>query len=341
MRIRPILCLTLAAALGLTGALDASADGVLPAAATPVQREQAQARFVRGKELMAKKQYDEALAEFRASHEIVASPNTRLEISRCLRAEGRVVAAYAELGRTAIEAKELVSQDDRYQRTYVAATAERAEIEPKLGFVSLQITNPAAGTKVTVGGEEIRRAAWGEPAPVVAGQTDIVVETPAHQPVRKTVTLAAGQKTSITIDAQSGPPLASSPPAVAEAPPPAPAASPETMGGGPVPLRTWAYVAGGVGVVGLATFAIAGAMARSTYDDLNSACHGGPCPPDKAGEISSGKTKETIANAGLAVGLLGVAAGATLFVLSMPKSAPAANAAVLVGPGWMGLRGDW
>src|ERR1700733_14473236 len=127
----------------------AHADGVLPAVATPVQREQAQARFARGKELLEKKQYEAAMAEFRASHEIVESPNTRLELARCLRALGKLVPAYAEVCRTAVEAKELVAQDNRYQRAFDSATAEREEIEPQLGFVSLTIQNPVDDTKVT------------------------------------------------------------------------------------------------------------------------------------------------------------------------------------------------
>ncbi len=332
MRPRLAVFATLASLLWLGAASPARADGVLPAMATPVQREQAQARFARGKELMAKKQYDQALVEFRASHEIVSSPNTRLEISRCLRAMGRPVAAYAEFGRTAVEAKELVGQDNRYQRAYDAATAERAEIEPQLGFVALTISNPTDATTVSVGGEEIRRAAWDEPAPVVAGATEIVVTTPGHAPVRRTVTLTAGQRTAMTIDAQSGELLGGPPPAE-----PAPVAEPSGDGS----LRLWAYVAGGVGVAGIATFAIAGLMAHSTYDDLNAACNGGPCPPDKSGEISSGKTQQTIANVGLGVGLAGLATGATLFVLSLPRSAPAPSAAVVASPGWVGVRGHF
>jgi hypothetical protein len=309
----------------------ARADGVMPAVATPVQREQAQARFARGKELLGKKQYEAALAEFRASHEIVGSPNTRLELARCLRAMGRLVAAYAELGRAAVEAKELVGQDIRYQRAFDSATAERAEIEPQLGFVALTIQNPADDTKVTVGGEEIRRAAWGEPAPAVAGQTEVLVETPGHGPVKRTLTLAAGQKAALTIDAQSGELPGGPPP-----PPPLPPLPEPTS-----PLRTWAYVAGGVGAAGLVTFAITGVMARSTYNDLNNACQGGPCPPDKTGEISSGKTQQTVANVGLVIGIAGVAAGATLFVLSLPKASPAASTGLVVAPGWMGVRGSW
>jgi hypothetical protein len=322
------------AAFFLSTTAPAFAAGALPATATPVQREQAQSRFLRGKDFLSKKRYDEALAEFRASHEIVASPNTRLEIARCLRQMGRTVAAYAELGRAQVEAKELVGQDNRYQRAYDAAAAERADIEPQLGFVAMTIQNATDDSKVTVDGEEIRRAAWGEPAPVAAGSADIVVETPGRAPVRRTVTVAAGQKLQMTIDAQS----------VETAPPPAPAQplAPEPdQTSRSISPRTWAYVAGGVGVAGLVTFGIFGAMAKSTYDDLDSACHGGPCPASKSDQISSGKTQETIANVGLTIGIVGLATGAALFVFAKPKSASASTAAVVVGPGWMGLKGSW
>jgi hypothetical protein len=321
-------------ALAISFATPARADGVLPSVATPMQREQAQSRFRRGKELLDGKRYDEALAEFRASHEIVASPNTRLEIARCLRQNGKIIAAYAELGRAAVEAKELARDDNRYQRAADAAIAERAGLEPRLGFVSLTIQNPSEGTRVTVGDEEIRQAAWGEPAPVIAGTTEIGVETPGHAPIKRTVTLAAGEKSALTIDAQSGESIAEpSPPPPAE--PPRPQPQPDRTS-----MRKWAYVAGGVGGVGLVTFAIFGSLARSTYDDLQTVCRGGACPANKADEISSGKTYQTVANVGLALGILGVASGATLFVLSLPKASPTQNAALVLSPRWIGVRGN-
>ena len=281
---------------------------------------------------MSKASYDQALVEFRSSHDIVASPNTRLEIARCLLAMSKLVAAYAELGRTAVEAKELKAEDNRYQRTYDAATDERNALGPKLGFVTLTIQSPSDGTRVTVGGEEIRRAAWTEPAPVLAGTTEVVVITPGHADVTRSVTLAAGGSTALTVDAQSG---ASESPAPVAATEPLPVENP----GHPVPLRTWAYVAAGVGVAGMATFAISGALAHSAYDDLQTSCGGGPCPPSRADDISSGKTKQTVANVGLAVGIVGFAAGTTLFVLSLEKKTDGPAAAVVVSPSWIGLRG--
>jgi len=337
MRIHRWVCLSVAALL-LGHAPPARADGVLPSDASPVQREQAQARFARGKELFARKGFADALVEFRASHDIVASPNTRLQIGRCLRAMGRFVPAYAEFGRTAVEAKELSASDNRYKLANDAAAIERGELEPLLGFVSLTITNPTDATRVTVGGEEIRRAAWSEPAPAVAGVTDVIVETPGHAPVKASVTLAQGARTALTIDAQSGEPLPGAAPAPPPPPPeaPPPPAPPEN----PVPLRTWAYVAGGVGAAGLVTFAVSGLMAKSTYNGLQNDCSGGPCPPDKSGEISSGKTQQAVANFGLVMGLLGAGAGATLFVLSLPRSGGAPGTALVLSPGWILVRGS-
>jgi hypothetical protein len=343
MRMRVLLNASRAAsliALLLTMGPPARADGALPAAATPVQREQAQARFLRGKELMEKKQYGDALRELRASHDIVASPNTRLQIARCLVAMEQTIEGYAELGGTAVEAKELMGQDRRYQRAYDAALAERAELEPRLGFVTLAIENPGDDTKVTIAGEEIRRAAWSEPTPVRPGVTEVTTLTPGHDPVQRTVTVAAGEKTSLAIDAQSGArPVVEAPP-----PPPAPAPPPPRTHGASW-MRTGAYVAGGVGVAGLATLAIFGLMARSTYDDLNTACAGGPCPPSKADQISSGKTDQTIANVGLVIGLVGMGVGGTLLVLSLHKGANGASAmrgapalAITAAPGWIGIR---
>jgi hypothetical protein len=330
-------------ALFMSHATLAMADGVLPTSATAQQREQAQTRFARAKDLFGKQKFDEALAEFRASSDVVESPNTRLEIARTLRAMAKYVSAFVELRRTQAEAKELSAQDSKYQRAYDAASTERAELEPLLGFVALTVQNPSDKTRVIVEGDELRRADWAEPVPVYGGKGEIDVETPGHAAVKTPVTVAAGTKMSLTIDAQSGtpdvPPETSPtpPPPPEHEPPPAPPPPPPSSNAG---LRVGAYVAGGVGVVGLAMFAIGGVMAHSTYDDLSNTCGNAPCPPDKASEISSGKTQQTVANVGLALGILGVAGGVTLFVLSIPKTSSTSTAAVVVSPTWVGVRGS-
>jgi hypothetical protein len=111
-------------------------------------------------------------------------------------------------------------------------------------------------------------------------------------------------------------------------------------------LRPYAYAAGAVGAAGVLTFAIAGLLSDSTYSDLHSACGGGPCPASKQSEVSTGQSEQLAANVGLGVGLAGLAAGVTMFILSLPPkgtppSEPPESAPVEVSfaPGWIGMRG--
>lgn len=302
------------------------ADGVPPDQASAVQREQAQARFERGRNLFRKNQHEEALQEFRASHDIVLSPNTRLMIARCRRELGQLVEAYAEFGRTAVEARELEREDRRYGQAAESAEEERRELESQLGFVIVHIRNAGPDTTLKVAGEEIRRAGWDEPAPALPGDIDVTVETPGQSPVRKTVSLTAGQHTEVSIDARVSSPVPLE-------------AKPQTDISDHT--RTWAYVAGGIGLAGVATFAVAGIMSRNTYNDLESSCGSGPCPTDRQDDIDAGTQQKTIANVGLAVGVIGIGTGVALYLSSKPsKSSPEPSTAVVVSPSWIGVYGQ-
>ena len=298
----------------------ANAAGVDPANATSAQREQAQGRFTTGRQLYEAGKFEESVASFRASNEIVASPNARLYLARALRESGKYVDAYVEFGRTETEA--VAQKDHKYDKAAEASAAERKALESKVGFVSVQVDHATASTTVKVAGAEISREAWKERAPVVPGKTEVIVESPPQAPVVQSVDVAAGEEKVVVVDA------ASASDAVA-APPPADRTK----------LRTYAYVAGGVGAVGLVTFAIAGILANGTYSDLQSRCGSGPCPASLSSEISRGKTEQTLANVGLVFGILGAGVGATLYVLSMPKAK--SSTALVLSPSCTGLRGTF
>jgi hypothetical protein len=184
------------------------------------------------------------------------------------------------------------------------------------------------------------------------GAVDVVLsDSSGKELARKTVSAQVGQRTPVSLDASPAPAAApaAAPPTSDDDKPPS-AANDSKPADTPPPatnrtkLRPFAYVAGGVGVVGLATFAIFGLMSNSTYSDLKSACPpaNGGCPSSagKSGEISSGQTQQTVANIGLPVGIVGLAVGATLFVLSMPPKSSAAGTALVVGPGYIGVKGS-
>jgi hypothetical protein len=149
------------------------------------------------------------------------------------------------------------------------------------------------------------------------------------------VHLTAGEHAQVAIDAGADvPPVATgTPPAE---PAPAPASNRSLM-------RPMAFAAGGVAAAGLVTFFVAGALANGTYSDLVKACGSGPCPPGHEGDISAGRTQQTLANIGLAVFAVAGAASVTLFVLGTPKknTTAAAQARLTAGPSFVGLQGGF
>ncbi|MGO8996925.1 MAG: tetratricopeptide repeat protein [Polyangiaceae bacterium] len=318
--------------------------GVTPSDATPVQREEAQTHFARARDLYTAKKFDEAAAEFDKSYAIVASPNALFFLARCDRERGKLVAAYSELGRTAAEAREHASEDPRYAKTAEAATEERDALAPQLGFVTVTVTGGSQETTVTVAGGKFPRAALGEPIPVMPGSTEVIVDTPGKPSQRRTVAVFGGEKKTLTFDAgavEAAP--AAEPAAPAPLPPRGPTPEEEAATRGHI--RTASYVAGGVAVVGLITFAAAGIASNNTYSNLQAECHG-PCAPGAGNqsEINSGKTEQIVADVGLVFGLVGVAAAVTLYVMSIPAGPSKTDKVTLdyfVGPGWMGVKGEF
>jgi hypothetical protein len=341
------------------------------AEASAAQKREALQHFVAGKRAAKGKKWERAVSELRASLEIVNSPNARLVLSRALRDSGLLGDAWEEYGRTAADASKLAGREPQYTQTASAAVKERGEIEGRLAFLTVSLVNAPDGAALIVGGRAIPPEQWGAPISVAPGTVDVVVTDASGQEIaRQTVGAAVGGKKFVSLDAKghtetlAGAPVAPAPgaapaattPAAPPVVPPAalPASAPASAESSSVDatadaaahpgdrtgLRPYAYVAGRVGAAGLLAFGILGAMDHSTYSDLQGACHPG-CPADKQGEISTGRTEQTLANVGLVVGIMGVAAGATLFVLSIPpKMTPGGDAALVVTPGYVGLRGS-
>ena len=167
------------------------------------------------------------------------------------------------------------------------------------------------------------------------GTSDVIAQTPGLAPVTKSVTLNAGEKTAITIDAgvpaSAGGGGGGTGPIVEK---------PKDTGGGG-DYRTYAYIAGGVGAVGLVAFGVFGGLAASRYSTIKDECGGRPCPESKRDLVEGGQTYQTVANVSLVVGIIGVGAGVTLFLLSKPKSPSEGTTSAVIGPSYLGLQGTF
>lgn len=345
MRNRPWLRALLFSAISC-GALCSFSDATAqakdtPAAPSPDAVEKAQNLFKKGAALHAVKRYTLALEQFRASYAAVASPNSRLYVARCLAELGTLDEAYLEFDGTAEEAGARADAEPRYAKTQQTALVERDDLTRKLGLVTVTVLHPESARSLEIAGKQVPRERWGKPFPVKPGGAEIVLHPQRGDPSATTITLTAGEAKSLELDAtpKSAPIAAEStaPEVPAEA---APVSSPARTY-----LRPYAYAAAAVGVAGFVTFTVGGLMANSTYSDLSESCVG-PCPEGRKDDVSAGKTQQTIANIGLAVGAVGLAAGTTLLILSFSKGSgethgAATSTQVVMGPSFTGLRGTW
>jgi hypothetical protein len=285
---------------------------------------QAKERFDKGKTLYNAKNFADALVEFRASYSLYKSPNSHFFIANCLRDLGRLAEAHIEFDRVAAEAR---SAGEQYAGAVDAATAERDALTPKVVMVNVTTPGSQTDSTLSVGGIDVTADLWGKPIPAMPGNIEVKLSAPGKTPATQTVTGAAGETKSVTIDF------------AAETPPGG--EGPSTGGKFLTPLRIGAFAAGGVGVIGMVLFAVQGSASVETYDNLKEKCDG-PCSSEFAADIDKGRTQQTVANVGLALGIVGLAAGATLFVLDLKKrKADAAQTTLLIGPSSLGVRGTF
>src|SRR5262245_59449258 len=109
---RALGCAMLLLALGHRSEL--SAEGAAPNSASAEAQLKAQQVYEQGVLHFKAGRHADAAQSFKASYEIVASPNSHLMFARALRDSGELEAAFEELGATQKEASELAAKLPKY-----------------------------------------------------------------------------------------------------------------------------------------------------------------------------------------------------------------------------------
>ena len=278
-------------------------------AAAPLSEPSTKAKFAEALKLYKSGKPTEALPLFRDLAKATRSPNAELYVGYCLSDLGKRLDAYDAFTATLRNIAE--RPDARYDSTREAAEGQLALLNVRLSKIVITVVEPPPGFAVTLDGAAVEEKSLG---------SSIVVEPGAHQvdavgtgmkPVHMEMSLDAGQLKTVNLVLK---PAEDDKSRAAGAPPPA-SAPPAAR-----PVRTAGYVAGAAGIVGLGVFTVAGLMAKSTYDTLSRECGAAGCS-DAAhrSDIDRGKSLQTVANVGLVVGLVGVAAGSTLILIGSKK----------------------
>jgi tetratricopeptide (TPR) repeat protein len=335
-------------------------------AAGPAAPADAEARFFAGQKLYEGKQYEQALVELRASHAATPSPNSRLYIARCLRELGRTAEAASEYAQAVLEAAERFGADAKYEGTLKAAAAERAALPGHdAGPRPLPAVLAAAETRFFAGQKlydekqyepalvELRASHAAAPSPnsrlYVARclrQTGRVAEAydeygqvileaaerlGTDAKYEGTLKAAATERAALK-DRVAAITLAAKQLVAVEQP--VQGEGVPTGGKPPAFLRPLAYAVAGVGAVGFVVFGVLGEKASSRYDGLLQQC-GGRCPPSFQDQVDAGRRETAASAAGLAIGIVGVAGGVTLWTVDYvmrKRSARPAPSALFLAP---------
>jgi tetratricopeptide (TPR) repeat protein len=188
MRFASAICLCLA----LLAHAHAARAGSPAQTASKEQWRAAQKLFDAADELYDAGKYAEALTAYRASYDIVASPNSRLMVARSFLALGRLSHALRELERAEREANEVASHDVQYRRTAQAARAEIDALLTKNGRLTLVLEGAMADAAVSINGREMPKAELGDVLVFAPGRLVIVARMPSGTSTRRDVDLAAG-----------------------------------------------------------------------------------------------------------------------------------------------------
>jgi hypothetical protein len=316
-----------------------------PAAETP-DKVEAREKYKRAKADFEAKRYEEALKGFRESYTVLPSPNSHLMIANTLAELGRSAEAFLEARRVRAEAKAAAAADPKYLDTATAAEQTMNRVRPKIGLITVDVDALDSSAALVVAGHPVDRADWSQPIPVEPGQVSVVLSRTTGE-MRRDVEVTAGSEQTVDLKPPAAPV------------PEQPVTEEEPSGGGFNPFdggpnqRIVSYVVGGVGAASLLTFAILGGMHLSKYNDLKDKCTDGRCPADLSDEADKGRGLQTGANVTLGLGLVFLAAGATLFLTTDIISGDSAEAEggttseppatpppeVSIGPGWIGVTG--
>jgi hypothetical protein len=279
----------------------------------------AQQRFDRGFELFDRQDFATAISEFRASLELAPSPNTRLYVGLCLLRTGALAEAHAELQRTFTEARDRALSDPRYANARNIAERELEALRPRLGRLVVRADGAPAGATLRAGSVEVAAAMLGLPLYFDPGEVAVTGEAPGRAPFRQTVRLTPDVTTevSVTFDRATAAPLRVQAPNLARTEAPRRMPVERVTGGG---VRTAGYVVGGLGVLGVGSFALFGLFAGQRFDEVSLACQRRSCP-SRAWEasIDEGEAWQLAANVSLGVGVGLVVTGAIMIAVGGPR----------------------
>lgn len=294
----------------------------------------AQALFQEARKLMEKGDYGAACKKLEDSQKLDPAPGTLFNLAHCFEKNGQTASAWVTF-KSAASAYKSTNRPD-----WETKARDRAEaLEPRLSH--LTIVTDGQGVEIRRDGTKIATSELGVEIPVDPGPHTVEASAPNKKPWSSVVKVAAdGGRERVRVPvlellpqpaARSG--SSTGPDKPIEEPPPS-----STQ-------KTLAFVAGGLGVIGLGVGAATGLMAVSENDKAKQLCPTeGACSNRQGVDASdSAKSFGTVSTVSFVAGGALLVTGVVLY-LTAPSSSKAsgrASIAPFVGVNQLGMVGSF
>jgi len=275
--------------------------------------------------------YDSACPSIAESHRLDPRPGTLFTLADCRAKSGKLATAlalYEDYLRAVFQMT--MAQKLRHAERAKVAAAQKKVLAAQIPELTL-VLPPSAPKEVRVlrDGTELTEASLGIALPVDPGEHVVTTQVGDGPAVEQRITLEKGEKRTVELEVKEPPPAAPAPaPEVVVVPkgPAAAVAEPEGAAGqGMSGRRIGAFIAGGIGVAGLALGGVMGGMALSKKSTIDASCVDGICNAEGKAAADGARTPGLLSTIGFGVGAAGVAAGLVLF-LTEPSSSQTGSA---------------
>ncbi|WP_437721041.1 hypothetical protein [Sorangium sp. So ce861] len=330
----------LSSALAAAGA--ASADAPDPA----------QASFDQGVALMEAGRFEEGCPAIEQSQKLDPRPGTLFTLAECEALRGRVATAIARFDEylalyPTLTPKQQRNQGDRAH----SARRQREALARDVPGLRLELPPDAPpGTAVELDGQPLAPAAIGALLPVDPGQHVVRAHVPGGPAFERSVLVEKGEKRTVALEV-TGPPPRPPPPQQQQQRPGSASGAGATGGseagaagrsgiGAPPGATTHradagarraaVYLAGGLGLAGLVTGGVTGALAMERKGVVDRNCAGAACNHEGKTAADAMKALGLASTIAFGVGIAGVGAAAVLLLTE-----PEATGASASGGAWV------
>lgn len=277
----------------------------------------AEALFREARQLLKDGQVPAACAKFVQSQHLDPSSGTLLNVAACHEKEGKTASAWAEY----LAAARLANSQNR-SNLADEASQRASNLEPTLSTLTITVAEPVTGLTLHRDDVVLDGGVIGTGIPIDPGPHVVRATAPGYEPVEVRVEVGArADRARVAL-----PKLVK--PAETRANGSRSSAEPVVVDHeNPRSSPTLAYVAGGIGVVGIGVGTVFGVMAKSSYDTANGACptHVG-CSDSAMSERSRAGTRAMIANVAFGVGVAGLGLATVLILTNGPAASTSTSA---------------